>query len=88
MANALHTLIKKSWLGSPVPQDWINGLLVFLFKGKGTKYDCDNHRGITFLESAGKVLARILLDWLIENICSLINPEVQCGFTTVGALWI
>ena len=61
VANALHTLIKKSWLGSPVLQDWINGLLVSLFKGKETKSDYDYHCGITLLESAGKVVARVLL---------------------------
>ena len=81
VANALHTLIKKSWLGSPVPQDWINGLLVSIFKSKGTKSDCDHHHGITLLESAGKVLARVLLDRLIENICPLIIPEAQYSFT-------
>ena len=81
VTNALHTLIEKFWLGSPVPQDWINGLLVSLFKGKRTKSDCDHHRGITFLESVGKVLARVLLDRLIENICPLIIPEAQCSFT-------
>ena len=81
VTNALYKLIEKCWLGSPVPQDWIDGLLVSLFKGKGIKSDCDHYRGITLLESAGKVLARILLDRLIENICPLIIPEAQCGFT-------
>ena len=81
IAIALHKLIVKCWLGSPLPQDWIDGLLVSLFKGKGRKSDCDHHRGITLLESAGKVLARILLDRLIKNICPIIVPEAQCGFT-------
>ena len=81
MSNALHTLIKKSWLGSPVLQDWINGLLISLFKSKGTKSDYDHHHEIKLLESAGKMLARVLLDRLIENICPLIIPEVQCSFT-------
>ena len=81
IAIALHKLIVKCWLGSLLPQDWIDGLLVSLFKGKGRKSDCDHHRGITLLESAGKVLARILLDRLIKNICPIIVPEAQCGFT-------
>ena len=33
------------------------------------------------MESSGKVLARILLDRLIENICPSVVPESQCGFT-------
>ena len=85
IAIALHKLIVKCWLGSPLPQDWIDGLLVSLFKGKRRKSDCDRHRGITLLESAGKVLARILLDMLIKNICPIIVPEAQCGFTEGSA---
>ena len=67
--------------GIATTSGWIDGLLVSLLKGKGRKSDCDHHRGITLLESAGKVLARILLDRLIKNICPIIVPEAQCGFT-------
>ena len=49
-------LIRSSWGGS-IPQDWIDGILLPLYKSKGEKSNCDNHRGITLLESVGKVLA-------------------------------
>ena len=81
VAKALHTLIKRSWLGSPVPQDWINGLLFSLSRVNEQNLIVITTVGITLLESAGKVLARVLLDRLIENICPLIIPEAQCDFT-------
>ena len=46
-----------------------NGILVSIFKGKGEKSVCDNYRGITLLESVGKVLARLLSNRLTEDIC-------------------
>jgi hypothetical protein len=77
---AIHHFILKSWHGQPIPQDWIDGVLVTLFKGKGTKLVCDNYRGITLLEAVGKVLARLLLNRLQEQICNNVFPEAQCGF--------
>ena len=53
--RVVHDLIVKSWGGAPSPQDWIDGILVSLYKGKGSKSICDNFRGITLLESVGKV---------------------------------
>ena len=77
--NVLHSFV-KSWGGTPIPQDWINGILVSLFKCKGEKSICDNFRGITLLESVGKVLARLLLTRLSEDICPAVIPESQSGF--------
>ena len=64
--SIVYILIRKSWEGTPFPQDWIDGILVSLFKGKGLKSECDNHRGITLLEAVGKVLARLLLNRLMS----------------------
>lgn len=80
VVRAIHHFIMKSWHGQPIPQDWIDGVLVTLFKGKGTKSVCDNYRGITLLEAVGKVLARLLLNRLQEQICNNVFPEAQCGF--------
>ena len=42
---------------------------------------CDNHRGISLLSIAGKVLARALLNRLKEHLeQSGLLPESQCGF--------
>ena len=78
--HAIHDSFVNSWGGIPIPQDWINGILVSIFKGKGEKSVCDNYRGITLLESVGKVLARLLLNRLTEDICPTVIPESQSGF--------
>ena len=41
---------------------------------------CDNHRGISLLCIAGKVLAQVILNRLIINVSETIVPESQCGF--------
>ena len=78
---AIHNFITHSWEGNPIPQDWIDGILVSLLKGKGFKSICDNYHGITLLESVGKMLARLLLYRITKNICPQIVPEAQCGFS-------
>ena len=54
--------------------------LMPLYKSKGKRSDCDNHRGITLLVSVGKVLAWVLLNRLQEEICPVVVSESPCGF--------
>ena len=49
-------------------------------KSKGERSVCDYHRGITLFESVGKVLARVLLNRLQEEIFPVVLSESQCGF--------
>ena len=50
-------------------------------KGKRNPRVCDNHRGISLLSIAGKILARVLLNRLNEHLeQSGLLPESQCGF--------
>ena len=77
--HATFDLIVQHW-GGTIPQDWIDGILLPLYKSKGEKSVCDNYRGITLLESVGKVLARVLLNRLQKEICPVVIPESQCGF--------
>ena len=80
LASAVLRLIITSWGEVPIPQDWIDGILVSIYKGKGSKSVCDNYRGITLLEAVGKVLARLLLNRLMDDICPSVIPETQSGF--------
>ena len=61
MRPATFDLIVQN-CGETIPQEQIHGILMPLYKSKGERSVCDNHRGITLLESVGKVLARILLN--------------------------
>ena len=54
--------------------------MVSLYKGKGSKSECGDHRGISLLEAVGKVLSKILLNRLTKWICPVVIPESQCGY--------
>ena len=41
---------------------------------------CGDYRGISLLESVGKVFSKLLLDRLTKWICPRVIPESQCGF--------
>lgn len=51
-----------------------------LYKRKGNRQVCDNHRGISLLSIAGKTLARVLLNRLVTHLELGLLPESQCGF--------
>ncbi|MEE8289810.1 MAG: reverse transcriptase family protein, partial [Nitrosomonadaceae bacterium] len=79
MITMLHTLMLHYWKMESVPQDWVDAILVSLYKS-GQRDQCGNFRGISLLSIAGKVLARILLDRLNEHISPYVISESQCGF--------
>ncbi|VDL86016.1 unnamed protein product [Schistocephalus solidus] len=53
-----------------VPQDFKEASIVHLY----------NHRGISLLNIAGKIFARILLNRLYAHLEQGLLPESQCGF--------
>ena len=58
-----------------------NASIIHLFKRKGNPQVCADHRGISLLSIAGKVLARVLLNRLNEHLeQSGLLPESQCRF--------
>ena len=69
------------WEQESVPQEFKDASIIHLYEKKGNRQSCDNHRGISLLSIAGKILARIILNRLI---CHLdqeeLLPESQCGF--------
>ena len=79
MFSLLHHLMVHFWEKESVPQDWVDALLVSLFKSGGQDI-CGNFRGISLLSIIGKVLARIQLDRLNTHIVPNIVSESQCGF--------
>ena len=57
-----------------LPQDLIDAVIVSLYKNKGEKSDRSKYRGITLLSTAGKILARVSLNWLIPTIARDSSP--------------
>ncbi|GAB1601017.1 uncharacterized protein LOC115227909, partial [Argonauta hians] len=58
LARKLHTLFVSIWIAGKVPQDFRDASILHLYKNKGLRNVCDNHRGISLLSIAGKILAR------------------------------
>ncbi|BHF76026.1 hypothetical protein SprV_0501912400 [Sparganum proliferum] len=68
------------WRQGEVPQDFKDETIVHLYKRKGNRQLCDNHRGISLLNIAGKIFARILPNRLNDHLERGLLPESQCGF--------
>ena len=81
LQERLHNLFKLIWEHKNVPQQLKDALIVHIYKRKGDITCCDNHRGISLLVIAGKILARIMLNRLQKHVDNAdIIPESQCGF--------
>ena len=77
----LTELFAKIWDEGAVPAQFKNARIVHIFKRKGNRACCDDHRGISLLSTAGKILARVILNRLVKHVDDIaIIPESQCGF--------
>ena len=64
-----------------IPHDFKDASIIHLYKRKGNPQVCDNHRGISLLSIAGKILAKILLNRLNAHLDQAgLIPESQCRF--------
>ena len=79
LKEQLLSLYNACWENSSVPQDFKDALIVTIYKRKGERNDCGNHRGISLLAIAGKILAKIVLNRL-KLLSEEVLPESQCGF--------
>ena len=80
LVKKLHALFVEIWRTVCVPQDYKDASIKHLYKNKGMRNVCDNHRGISLLSIAGKILARLILNRIIKHLVDDIYPESQCGF--------
>ncbi|BHF69740.1 hypothetical protein SprV_0301278600 [Sparganum proliferum] len=80
LMDHLTALFQEMWRQGEVPQDFKDATIVHIYKRKGNRQICDNHRGISLLNIAGKIFARILLNRLNNHLEQGLLPESQCGF--------
>nr|VZI01801.1 unnamed protein product [Spirometra erinaceieuropaei] len=80
LMDHLTALFQEMWRHGEVPQDFKDAIIVHLYKCKGNRQVCDNHRGISLLNIARKIFARILLNRLNNHLEQGLLPESQCGF--------
>jgi len=60
-ARTLHKIVTQVWKEEVVPEELHQGIIIPLYKEKGSKSKCSNYRGITLLSVPGKVFAHIIL---------------------------
>ena len=78
--SQLTSLFQTTWNQVHLPQELKDATIVHIYKRKGNRQSCDNHRGISLLSIAGKILARVLLNRLLDHLEQGHLPESQCGF--------
>ncbi|BHF68743.1 hypothetical protein SprV_0301178400 [Sparganum proliferum] len=80
LLDHLTALFYEMWRQGEVPQDFKDATIVHLYKRKGNRQLCDNHRGISLLNIVGKIFARIFLNRLNNHLEQGLLPESQYGF--------
>ena len=59
----LYTIYSAMWKQEKLPQEYKNTFTTHLYKNKGNRQACDNHKGISLLAIAGKIFAIIKIDY-------------------------
>ena len=91
MIRKLFELFQSMWNQELIPQVLKDASIVHLYKRKGNRQSCDNHRGISLLSIAEKILVKVLLKRLIDHLEDGLLPESQClfkpGRSTAGMIF-
>ena len=78
LVNSLTTILQKIWNENRIPAEWSSSTVIPVFK-KGARTSCENHRGISLVSVASKVLSGIILRRLMDYRERQIR-ENQAGF--------
>ncbi|BHF58429.1 hypothetical protein SprV_0100138100 [Sparganum proliferum] len=78
LMDHLTALFQEMWRQGEVPQDFKDATIVHLYKRKGNRQVCENHRGISLLNIAGKIFARIFFNRLNNHLEQGLLSESQC----------
>ena len=66
LLRELASLFRAMWKEGKLPQDFWDATIVHIYKRKGNRQLCDNHRAL--LSIAGKILAHVLLNRLLQHL--------------------
>jgi hypothetical protein len=75
----IHRVIQAAWEGGCLPHEWKQSVLVPLWKGKGSRMQPSNYRGISLLDTAGKAFVMLILRRIRDDLLQQLH-ESQCGF--------
>ena len=71
ITKRLLEIVIQIWHEGEAVQDFRDATIVHLYKNKGDRSCCDNHRGISLLCIAGKILMRLMLNRLSKHIANI-----------------
>ena len=57
----LHWVCCLSWEQGVVPEEWVQAIIIPIYKGKGCRSDCSSYRGVSLLSIPGKVYGMVLI---------------------------
>ena len=80
MVTILHDLYLTCWSSCKTPSKFRKANIIKIYKRKGDRAICRNSRGLSLLDVAGKILAKVLLARLLTHVTDNVIPESQCGF--------
>ena len=80
ITKLLTKFSNKCWETGTVPSNWLRANIVTIYKKKGEKAECGNYRGLSMLDVAGKIFAKVLNQRFCSQIAEKILPESQSGF--------
>ena len=80
LLNHLTVFFQKCWSAGEVPQQWRHAIVANIYKRKGERSDCGNYRGLSLLDVAGKIFAKIMASRFNRDIAERLLPDSQCGF--------
>ena len=93
MKNAIVSLFNLVLKSGIVPSDWCLGIIIPLFKNKGSIDDVNNYRGITLLSVLGKLFTSALnsrLTTYLEGISALGEDQAgfRAGYSTLNHIFV
>ena len=80
MISKFSELFQVMWTTENITQDFKDICIVHIYKEEGNGKACDNDHGISILSIAWKILASVLLNFLIVLLKQGHLPESQYGF--------
>jgi len=68
------------WTQEKLPQEFKDASIIHLYKFRGSRDSCDNHRRISLLSITGKILAHVLLNRLNAHLERDVLPKSHWDF--------
>ena len=60
--HGLFDVLSAMWTEKKIPEDLKDGIVIPIYKKKVNRQECSNHRGISLLALAGKILGKSSLN--------------------------